>query len=192
MKKPLNFILWLMLALSPMATADTATKADADIFDALRQDGHVLLLRHALAPGFGDPANIDLRDCSTQRNLSAEGRLQAQSIGDRLRAEGLADARVYTSYWCRCMDTADALGIARPQRHVGLNSFFQQRDKRNEIVAELRELLGSLANSSPAILVTHQVNIRAITGQSVASGDGIVVKVHPDGSTTSVGRFTHR
>lgn len=189
MKKALSLILLLMLALPPIAAADTATKGDANIFDVLRQDGHVLLLRHALAPGFGDPADIDLNDCKTQRNISAEGLHQAQSIGDRLRAEGLGNARVYTSYWCRCADTANALGLTPPQRHAGLNSFFQQRQKRDQIVTELGELLGSLADSPPAILVTHQVNIRAITGQGVRSGEGVVVKTHSDGSVTVIGRF---
>ncbi len=189
MKKPLTIMLPLILVIAVMTTASAVTKADTDIFQALRQEGHVLLLRHAIAPGFGDPANIDLSDCSSQRNLSAEGIQQAKAIGERLRAEGLGDAHVYTSYWCRCVDTAKALGLTPPRRHSGLNSFFQQREKRDEIVSDLKSLLASRTDSPPAILVTHQVNIRAISGQGVSSGEGVVVKAHSDGSVTVIGRF---
>ncbi len=164
--------------------------AQVDVFDALRDDGHVLLLRHAIAPGFGDPDEFDINDCATQRNLSAQGRQQARAIGDQLRAEGLGDIAVYTSYWCRGRDTANAMNLTQPQPHPGLNSFFQDRGQRDAIINALRDLLKTLANEPPAVLVTHQVNIRAVTGQGVRSGGGVVVKLDAQGATQVVGRFS--
>ncbi|RZU98731.1 histidine phosphatase family protein [Spiribacter vilamensis] len=167
----------------------TSAFAEEDSFQALRDGGHVLLLRHAIAPGFGDPTGFELDDCATQRNLSAEGREQARAIGERLRAEGLGDAAVYTSEWCRGRETAEEMALTEPQPHPGLNSFFQNREKRDEIVAELRDLLGALANGPPAVLVTHGVSIRAVTGQGVRSGEGVVVRPEADGSVSFIGAF---
>ena len=156
--------------------------AQNDPVTALRDDGHVLMLRHAIAPGFGDPAEFDINDCTTQRNLSEEGRAQARSIGERLRGAGLSDVAVYTSAWCRCRETAAEMDLTEAEPHPGLNSFFQDRERRDEIVAELRDLLAELADGPPAVLVTHQVNIRAITGQGVRSGEGLVVQPDDQGS----------
>jgi len=163
--------------------------AQTDIFGALRDGGHVLLLRHAIAPGFGDPADFEVNDCSTQRNLSEEGRQQARAVGEQLRAEGLGEVAVYTSFWCRARDTANEMNLSQAQPHVGLNSFFQNRGRRGAIVEALRGLLSELANGPPAVLVTHQVNIRAVTRQGVRSGEGLVVKLDGDGSTRVVGQF---
>ncbi|MEX0385988.1 histidine phosphatase family protein [Spiribacter onubensis] len=171
------------------ALVSTSTVADDDVFEALREGGHVLLLRHAIAPGFGDPAGFDVADCTTQRNLSENGREQARDIGERLRDEGLGNAAVYTSYWCRCRDTADEMALTEAQPHPGLNSFFQARDQRDGIIADMCGLLGELADGPPAVLVTHQVNIRAITGQGVRSGEGVVVRPMEDGSVRVIGSF---
>ncbi|MEX0449671.1 histidine phosphatase family protein [Spiribacter sp. 221] len=181
----MKYLAFLLVA----ALASTSVTADDDVFEALREDGHVLLLRHAIAPGFGDPAGFDVADCTTQRNLSEQGRQQARAIGAQLRDEGLKDAVVYTSYWCRCRDTADEMALTEAQPHPGLNSFFQARERRDEIVSDLRHLLGELANGPPAVLVTHQVNIRAITGQGVRSGEGVVVRPDQTGSVSVIGSF---
>lgn len=165
----------------------TSAFAQNDPVTALRADGHVLMLRHAIAPGFGDPAEFDINDCSTQRNLSEEGRAQARSIGERLRGEGLGDITVYTSAWCRCRETAAEMDLTEAKAHPGLSSFFQDREGRDEIIAELRDLLSELADGPPAVLVTHQVNIRAIAGQGVRSGEGLIVKPDDEGSVRIVG-----
>jgi broad specificity phosphatase PhoE len=96
-----------MLALSVSFSAvASATADDATLWRALASKGHFALLRHAIAPGTGDPPGFTLGDCDTQRNLSAEGRAQAERIGARLRENGIAAARVLSSQWCRCLDTA--------------------------------------------------------------------------------------
>ncbi|NBN79965.1 histidine phosphatase family protein [Microvirga tunisiensis] len=136
------------------------------------KDGTVVgLLRHALAPGTGDPAGFRLGDCSTQRNLSAEGRAQAQAIGAALRGLGLDGARVYSSQWCRCLDTARLLALGPVEELPALNSFFADRDREGEQTRALEDWLAGQTAAGPLILVTHQVNITALTGIVPASGE---------------------
>ena len=120
--------LFLLLPLS--AAAQTQTD-EAGLWAALRDGGHVALIRHGLAPGTGDPPGFRVDDCRTQRNLSPAGRAQARAIGERFRANGIDTAAVFSSQWCRCLETARLLGLGEVQALPGLNSFFgrpQQRD----------------------------------------------------------------
>src|SRR5688500_16468822 len=101
-----------LLAWGLVAQPAPAPAADeAELFEALRTGRAAALLRHALAPGIGDPAEFRLDDCATQRNLSAAGRDQARAIGERLRAQGITQAEVYSSQWCRCLETARLLDL---------------------------------------------------------------------------------
>ncbi len=178
------------LAAIILCLTSSAALAQTDAFQALRDGNHVLLLRHAIAPGFGDPTGFRLDDCATQRNLSTQGLAQARLIGRRLRAEALAGAAVYTSEWCRCQDTAQALGLTPPIRHRGLNSFFQNRGQRDIIMSRLEEKLIRRYNEPSAVMVTHQVNIRALTGQSVRSGAGVVIRLDENGQHTVIATIT--
>lgn len=181
---------YLLIVLSVfLLCVTTASTASETALAAMKQDSHVLLLRHALAPGFGDPPEFTIGDCSTQRNLSTEGRQQARELGKTLRDAGLDDLVVYSSQWCRCWDTAIEMQIGTPATHIGLNSFFQNRSQQDAIVNDLQALLASLEGGPSAVLVTHLVNIRAITGQSVGSGEGIVLRLEPNGEHTIVGRL---
>ena len=162
--------------------------ADADeaaLWKALREGGHVALMRHAIAPGVGDPAGFRLDDCTTQRKLSAQGRAQARAIGERFRANGIATAAVFSSQWCRCLDTARELALGEVVAFPGLNSFFAGRGEEARHTAAVRALIRERAHSPlPLVLVTHQVNITALTGVFPASGEIIVLRV--DGDTPSV------
>lgn len=162
--------------------------ADADeaaLWKALRDGGHVALMRHAIAPGVGDPAGFRLDDCTTQRKLSAQGRAQARAIGERFRANGIATAAVFSSQWCRCLDTARELALGEVVAFPGLNSFFADRGEEARHTAAVRALIRERAHSPlPLVLVTHQVNITALTGVFPASGEIIVLRV--DGDTPSV------
>src|SRR5512134_1262540 len=107
-------MLMLTVVLAPMlALAAEDTKR---VWQALRAGGHIALLRHAAAPGVGDPPGFRLEDCGTQRNLSAEGRAQARRIGEALRRRGVEVDAVYSSEWCRCLQTAELIGGNRPIR----------------------------------------------------------------------------
>ncbi|MDA0236448.1 MAG: histidine phosphatase family protein [Proteobacteria bacterium] len=170
--------------LLPIAAACAETD-EAALWAALRDGGHVALMRHAIAPGVGDPAGFRLDDCTTQRKLSAQGRAQARAIGERFRANGIATAAVFSSQWCRCLDTARGLALGEVVAFPGLNSFFADRGEEARHTAAVRALIGERArNPLPLVLVTHQVNITALTGVFPASGEIIVLRV--DGDTPSV------
>ena len=141
--------------------------------------GQVLVLRHAATdPGVGDPEGFRLDQCSTQRNLSPAGREQALAIGRKLRARGWVPREIRSSRWCRCLDTAshiaEGLGAApRPQPWPALDSFFGARDSEAAQTALLRERLAANPGAGFELWVTHQVNITALTGRTVAMGEGL-------------------
>ena len=152
---------------------------DGELWNALTRPGHVVLIRHALAPGTGDPAGFELGDCSTQRQLSEAGREQARALGDRMRSRGLSAGRVLSSQWCRCLNTARLLGMGSVEEFPPLNSFFRYPDRREPQMRRLRSFLRDLpASGELVVMVTHQVNMTALTGIYPAPGEMIVLKLH--------------
>ena len=85
--------------------------AKEKLWDAFKSGNHIILIRHAFAPGFSDPENFNVKDCTTQRNLNNTGRNQARRIGDLFRMQGIQNARIYSSQWCRCLETAKLLKL---------------------------------------------------------------------------------
>ena len=142
----------------------------------LKQSNYLALMRHTLAPGFGDPDNFELHNCDTQRNLSTEGIIQAQKIGKLLKSIGIVTASVYSSQWCRCVDTANNLGLGPILLLPPLNSFFQTLSKKERQTNTIRNWINSQNLDKQTILVTHQVNITALTGVYPTSGEIVVVK----------------
>lgn len=136
---------------------------------------NVILMRHALAPGVGDPAQFQIDDCTTQRNLSQEGIEQARDIGQSLIAKGLVPTKIYTSPWCRCIDTAQALDLGPYEIHPGLSSFFEGHVDRDETLRLLRAELQNIGQDELVLFVTHQVVIQAMTGRYVKSGEYLIV-----------------
>jgi broad specificity phosphatase PhoE len=134
---------------------------------------NVIFMRHAIAPGTGDPKEFKIEDCETQRNLSDEGRKQAIQLGNFLKSNIKID-RVFTSQWCRCIETAQLLDLADSETFPGLNSFYQDHFDRASVLKNLNNFLQRLDKSTLTLLVTHQVVISAITGQYADSG-GIVL-----------------
>jgi len=157
------------------------------VWEALAAGGHVVLVRHAEAPGVGDPAGFVLEDCSTQRNLSAGGREQAVRIGEAFRAHGVAVDQVLTSGWCRCIDTA-SLAFGRAEVWPPLHSFFSNSATERAQTREVREYIAAWAGPGTLVLVTHQVNITALTDIYPASGEVIVLAPERAGGLTIVGR----
>ena len=136
--------------------------------------GNVLFIRHALAPGFGDPQNFDLNDCSSQRNLSAEGREQAYRIGGKIKAAGIKFSKIFSSHFCRCIETAALIDLGEITTESGLNSFFQGIVPKDKTLYILRNKLKSIeANHQLVLMVTHQVTITAVTGITVPSGGAV-------------------
>jgi phosphohistidine phosphatase SixA len=162
------------------------------LWQRLQQPGemlYVVLLRHALAPGTGDPADFQLGDCSTQRNLSAEGRAQAAAIGQAFRDRGVAVQQVLSSQWCRCLETAELMELGDVAPEPALNSFFRDRSTAEaQILAVKQSLLTQTERPGVIVMVTHQVNITGLTGVVPRSGEAVVLQVAETG-LTQMGQF---
>jgi phosphohistidine phosphatase SixA len=141
------------------------------LFDRIAQGGVALAMRHAqTTAGVGDPPNFKLADCSTQRNLSEEGKAQSTRIGAALRAAGVTPTAVRSSAWCRCKDTAK-LAFGEFTVWAQLNSFFETRTNEPQQTVELVRALQRLKPGQIEVWVTHQVNITALTGGTPTMGE---------------------
>jgi hypothetical protein len=180
--------------------AGTAGNPSTDAAWQALREGAIVLYRHAQAPGVGDPPSFKLGDCSTQRNLDATGRDEARRIGVALRDQRVPVTQIWASQWCRTTETAQliaqALMPASPanpssstagsppvastplavQPQSAFNSFFQDRKDEPAQTAAARQAL--LAHQGPGtlVVVTHQVNVSALTGVALGSGEGVVLK----------------
>lgn len=173
------------IASTLMVVAALAVAAPARPADGWEhvQPGTVVLLRHALAPGTGDPPGFRLDDCSTQRNLSEEGREQARRIGLAFRARGIEVGAVWSSQWCRTRETADIAFPHRRRDRAAFNSFFGQPDASAQSTLAAQALLAAWRGPGVLVVTTHQVNITALTGIVPASGEGVVVQPGTQGLT---------
>jgi phosphohistidine phosphatase SixA len=167
------------------ADAGAGQRTAPELWDLLKSGGHVALIRHARAPGFGDPPGFRLADCATQRNLSDEGREQARRIGQAFRDNGVAVDNVLSSEWCRCLETAALLGLGPVERFPALNSFFEMRENRDPQMKILVPWVRDARPEGVFVLVTHQVVISALTGEGAGSGEIVVVR--PRGDTPGDG-----
>jgi phosphohistidine phosphatase SixA len=164
----------LLLNLRAAAAADTG-------WSRLR-DGDIVLLRHANAPGVGDPPGFVLRDCRTQRNLDGAGRTQARQLGERFRTHRVTVGAVLSSQWCRTRDTAELAFPGRVREDADFNSFFAEAARATEQTRRAIATLSRWRGPGVLVVVTHQVNISALTGIAPASGEGIVIRARPDGA----------
>jgi len=183
-----TLIFSLIFTLSPQ----TSIANELAIWDKLQgtaPKGYVLLLRHSLAPGVGDPENFDLRDCSTQRNLSAVGRQDAQDVGRWLARREIKIARVESSRWCRAKETANLLNLGKVRLNRNLDSLFEEADALNhpQTIKVRRQIVDHRNKSGMLILVGHFVNIAAITNVGVDSGEGVLVRADSKGVIKVVG-----
>ncbi|MBX2836860.1 MAG: histidine phosphatase family protein [Gammaproteobacteria bacterium] len=165
-----------------------AETSDADeLLALLSEDDYFALIRHALAPGTGDPEQFEVDDCRTQRNLDGAGRRQAMTMGQRLRDAGITQALVYSSQWCRCLETAELLAIGPVIPLPSLNSFFQARHRAETQTTELKSWLSEQPLDLPTVLSTHQVNITALTDVFPNSGEILIVYRDADNNYQLVG-----
>ena len=177
-------------ALALAGRASAALEAAGSAWDALREGGRVALIRHADAPGTGDPPSFVLEDCSTQRNLSEGGKAQAARLGAAFRANGVSVDQVLTSGWCRCIETA-TIAFGTAEVWPPLHSFFQDTGTEEAQTDEVRARVAAWGGPGTLVLVTHQVNITALTDIFPAAGEIIVLAPSERGSGFSiVGRVT--
>jgi phosphohistidine phosphatase SixA len=158
-------------------------------WDALRAGGAVALMRHARAPGVGDPQGFRLDECSTQRNLSAEGRDGARRTGEVFMARQISVERVLSSRWCRAIDTARLAFGSRTELFPPLDSFFASRQEQEAQTRAVRQIVEEWNGSGVLVLVTHQVNITALTGIFPAEGELLVLKPRTGAGFSLVGRI---
>lgn len=178
----------LLLILTIVATADAA--AGNELLERIKTGGHVLMIRHTIAPGTGDPSNFMIGDCTTQRNLDEQGKAQARRIGDWLRAGGIMSARVFSSQWCRSLETAQLIGLGPVAELPALNSFFNKPKASESTMAALMAFLSQQPPDGELILlVTHYVNIYGIAGIGVFSGEGVALELAGDGGYNILGRL---
>jgi phosphohistidine phosphatase SixA len=163
---------------STAALAQSTSELEA--WNALKQPNAIVLFRHAYAPGGGDPAGFRINDCSTQRNLNAQGRDQAKRIGQRFHEKGVQVNAVLSSQWCRTRETAQLAFPGLPKDALAFNSFFGTPELEAQQTAAARQLLLDWQGKGALVVVTHQVNITALTGIFPDSGEGIVLKKQAD------------
>lgn len=161
--------------------------ADAALWDSLKRGGHVILIRHAATdPGVGDPPDFQVEDCATQRNLSAAGRQEATRLGAAFRRHGVPVARVRSSRWCRCLDTA-RIAFGKAESWPALDNTFEAPQRREPQMREVRKALSGPLRGGNVVLVTHGVNIQALTGISPATAELVIVS--PGTTLQLIGRI---
>lgn len=169
-----HFTLTLLLAVLSLFSA--TAQANDSTWQALEEGGLVILMRHSLAPGIGDPPGFERGRCETQRNLSVAGRAQAQAAGRAFRERDIPIAAVYSSSWCRALDTAELMALGTVESTSWLDSFFRGRGDQAAITTTAQEQIAAWQGPGNLLLVTHQVNITALVGGGVGSGEMIVVR----------------
>lgn len=154
-----------------------------------QQPGVHAIMRHANAPGFGDPEGFTLGQCQTQRNLDETGRQDARDLGEQIRRRGIEFTAVYSSQWCRCLETAREINAGAVTELPALNSFFQNRSNSSPQTDALKAHIAALKPDDKVLYVTHQVNTTALTGVFPSAGEVVLFKVGPEGQVQVLGRL---
>jgi hypothetical protein len=171
-----------------------AAAADEDIARLLREGGALIAFRHALAPGTFDPPGFQPGVCSTQRNLNDEGRAQARRIGEWFGTRGLKPARVRSSPWCRCLDTATlAFGTAEPWAALGSPRGATESTNAQSLAELRRAVVAASAPGRPfEVWVTHMFVLSDLAGTHSASGEGLVLRADGAQGVKVLGRLQVR
>jgi phosphohistidine phosphatase SixA len=172
-------MLRLIVAVLMLAFAAEARATEAG-WALLRDGEHVVLLRHAMAPGAADPGNFDIGKCSTQRNLSDRGKQQARKIGALFAARAAPTERVLTSRYCRTKETA-RLAFGGAEEFAPLDPPAVDEKARKEQIEAILQQVRDYSGSGNLVLVTHLETIEALTGESAREGEAVIVSPNDDG-----------
>ena len=168
--KIFNYLIIFICIISPV-------KADLNqnIISELKKGGKIIFIRHAYAPGGGDPNDFNINDCDTQRNLNNEGRLQSKKIGDFFKNNKISIEKVYSSEWCRCKETA-SIAFRSFETKNFLNSFFSERFMKNKDkqIENFNKFINNWNGEQNLIFVTHYVVISEILNYTPSSGEIVV------------------
>ncbi len=169
--KFIRFSLIIFISLTSTVKADLNKK----LFNQLEKGGKLIFIRHAYAPGSGDPDNFNLNDCSTQRNLSKEGKKQAKYIGEFFKNKKIKVDKVLSSEWCRCKETA-VIAFSDYKTESFLNSFFSDKFRKNKDlqIKNLKSYIDKWDKKKNLIFVTHYVVILEILDYAPSSGEIVI------------------
>ena len=167
----INLIIFLFLSIFYIDQAYSSEK----IINKIKEGNKIIFIRHALAPGSGDPDDINLNDCETQRNLNIEGINQSKKIGNFFKKNNIKVEKVFSSEWCRCKDTA-FYAFSNFEIFDALNSFYSEKfyENKNKQINNLKEFINNWDNKSNLVLVTHYVVILELLGVGAESGEVII------------------
>jgi phosphohistidine phosphatase SixA len=167
------FKLFLLILIS--LTFSNQVFSEDKILESLKDGGKIIFIRHAYAPGGGDPENFNINDCSTQRNLNDEGITQSKLIGEFFKTKKIKIDKVLSSEWCRCKDTAK-FAFNDFETFDALNSFYSTKFAKNEKrqIKNLKKYIKNWKSNKNLILVTHYVVISSMLNIAVSSGEIVV------------------
>ena len=170
--KILNFIILIFICFISSVKADL----NQNIISEIKKGGKLIFIRHAYAPGGGDPVNFNINDCNTQRNLNSEGRIQSKKIGDFFKKNKIFIEKVYSSEWCRCKETA-SIAFKKYETKKFLNSFYSAKfiQNKSEQVKEFNNFIKGWDKKQNLIFVTHYVFILEILDYAPSSGEIVIV-----------------
>ena len=169
--KILKFLILIFISLTTSIKADL----NKNILNQLEYGGKLIFIRHAYAPGGGDPDNFNLNDCLTQRNLNEDGRKQAKHIGEFFKKNKIKIHKVLSSEWCRCKETAK-IAFKNFSTNNFLNSFYSSKFAKNKDkqIKMLKSYVKKLKSDKNLILVTHYVLISEVLNYAPSSGEIVV------------------
>ena len=162
-------------------TLPSPVKADLNenLINKINNSGNLIFIRHAFAPGMGDPSNFDINDCKTQRNLNTRGREQAKKIRKYFSTKQIPISKVISSEWCRCQETA-LLSFGNFETKSFLNSFYSSKFKKNKNkqIKDLKEYVRKWGNDKNLVFVTHYVVINEVLGYAPSSGEIVISNIN--------------
>ena len=168
---------FIKLLLVLFISINSPIKADSNhnLINELKKGGNLIFIRHAYAPGGGDPNDFNINDCKTQRNLSNTGREQAKKIGSFFRVNNIPIDKVYSSEWCRCKETA-LIAFNEFETKNFLNSFFSSKfaHNRDSQIKKLKDFINNWDGKKNIIFVTHYVVISEILNYASSSGEIVI------------------
>jgi phosphohistidine phosphatase SixA len=173
--------MWMLLVrtVAGIAILASATVAGAADWSVLKAPGTIALIRHADAPGVGDPKGWRLDDCSTQRNLSERGRQQARALGDAFRANAIAPEKIVASEWCRTIETATLMQLGPVERQSAFNNAYVLYGQRADLTLAARQTLSGWNGEGLLVVVTHGDNIELLAGVMPSQGEIVAVRRDP-------------
>ena len=169
--KFINFLIIIFISINSPIKADS----NQNVINELKKGGNLIFIRHAYAPGGGDPKNFDINDCKTQRNLSNSGRDQAKKIGSYFKENDIPIGKVYSSEWCRCKETA-SIAFSDFETKSFLNSFFNSKFTKNKDLQmkKLKMFISNWNEDKNLVFVTHYVVISESLNYAPSSGEIVI------------------